>query len=113
LFNFYENSYFWYLKRFYLFNTLPSNFIKSKLNLNRNKNLNRDKNLSKYSILLSYFLNSFYTNLSTYSHFSDTDVYFFDFYSNFGLNSLNSFKDLYLLNNENDLLNKDNLNLLY
>jgi hypothetical protein len=113
LFNFYENSYFWYLKRFYLFNTLPSNSIKSKLNLNKSKNLINDKNSSKYSTILSYFLNSSYINLSLYSHFSDNNVNFFNFYSNFNLNNLNNLKDLYLLNNESDLLTKDNLNLLY
>ena len=36
-----------------------------------------------------------------------------NFYSNFNLNTSTTFKDLYLLNNDNDLLNKDNLNLLY
>lgn len=119
LFNFYENSYFWYLKRFYLFNTLPSNFIKSKLTLkNSNSNpkvtfLLKNDSFVKYSSLLSYFLNSYYTNLSTYSHFFDNNVGNFDFRSINNSINLNNFKDLYLLNNESDILNKDNLNLLY
>lgn len=113
LFNFYENSYFWYLKRFYLFNTLPSNFIKSKLNINIKKNYFHANNQLKYSNFLSYFLNSHYTNLSAYSHFYDNNVNDFSFYDNFKLSNLNNIKDLYLLNNENDILCKDNLNLLY
>lgn len=113
LFNFYENSYFWYLKRFYLFNTLPSNIIKSKLNLNK-KQLITNKDISlKYSALLSYFLSSYYTNLSLYSHFFDTTSLTASFYSNFNFDNLTTFKDLYLLNNESDVLTKDNLNLLY
>jgi len=113
LFNFYENSYFWYLKRFYLFNTLSSNFIKSKLTLNKSKNTIKDKNSLKYFTILSYFLNSFYVNLSLYSHFSDNSLQIPNLYSNLNSNELSYIKDLYLLNNENDLFNKDNLNLLY
>ena len=117
LFNFYENSYFWYLKRFYLFNTLPSNFIKSKLTLNNfnssNKfSLKNDSSL-KYSTLLSYFLKSSHTNLGSYSHFFDNNIANFNLYSSSNLTNLSNYKDLYLLNNENDILNKDNLNLLY
>lgn len=113
LFNFYENSYFWYLKRFYLFNTLSSNFIKSKLSLNIKKNHSDIVNQLKYSNFLSYFLNSHYTNLSSYSHFYDNNINSFYFYDTFKLSNLNNIKDLYLLNNENDILTKDNLNLLY
>ena len=113
LFNFYENSYFWYLKRFYLLNNLSSNFIKSKLNLNISKNLNNFENNFKYFTILSYFLNSSYSNLSIYSHFSDNSIQFLNFYNTFDSISLNNFKDIYLLINENDLLNKDNLNFLY
>ena len=116
LFNFYENSYFWYLKRFYLLNNLSSNFIKSKLSLNNLNNLSISNNLNnqfKYSTVLSYFLNSSYSNLSVYSHFSDNNVQFLNFYNTSNLNNLDNFKDIYLLANENDLLNKDNLNFLY
>ena len=117
LFNFYENSYFWYLKRFYLFNTLPSNFIKSKLTLNSfnssNKFLLKNDSSLKYSTLLSYFLKSSHTNLGSYSHFFDNNIANFNLYSSSNLTNLSNYKDLYLLNNENDILNKDNLNLLY
>jgi hypothetical protein len=117
LFNFYENSYFWYLKRFYLFNTLPSNFIKSKLTLNNlnssSKFLLKNDSSLRYFTLLSYFLKSSHTNLASYSHFFDTNVANFDLYSSSNLINLGNYKDLYLLNNENDILNKDNLNLLY
>ena len=117
LFNFYENSYFWYLKRFYLFNTLPSNFIKSKLTLNNlnssSKFLLKNDSSLRYFTLLSYFLKSSHTNLASYSHFFDTNVANFDLYSSSNLINLGNYKDLYLLNNENDILNRDNLNLLY
>lgn len=117
LFSFYENSYFWYLKRFYLFNNLSTNFIKSKLNINKKQKLNDNNvfkfNNSKYQTLLSYFLNSSYTNLSNYSHFYDNNILNLNFYYNFNYFKSNSIKDLYLLNNENDILVKDNLNLLY
>jgi hypothetical protein len=95
------------------------NFIKSKLTLkNYNSNpkvtfLLKNDSFVKYSSLLSYFLNSYYTNLSTYSHFFDNNVGNFDFRSINNSINLNNFKDLYLLNNESDILNKDNLNLLY
>jgi len=124
LLNFYENSYFWYLKRFYLFNTLPNNFLKSKVKKSTNSltisnNLIDKKNniFTKYSIFLSYLLNSSYINLNNFSHFNNFSENYNEIYKN--LNSKTSFnnvynlKDIYLLNNENDILNKDNLNILY
>jgi hypothetical protein len=113
LFNFYENSYFWYLKRFYLFNTLPSNFIKSKLNLNLSSNLKQNNNNLIYNNFLSLFLKSNYTNLSNYSHFYDNKLNNDSFYFSSNSNNINYLKDFYLLTNENEILNKDNLNLLY
>ena len=118
LLNFYENSYFWYLKRFYLLNSLSSNFIKSKNILNTNSvnylSLSdlKTTNLTKYSMFLSYLLNSNFINLQLYSHSNN-------YYSNFTTNRVstdfnyNFFKDIYLLTNDTDLLTKDNLNLFY
>jgi hypothetical protein len=72
LLNFYENSYFWYLKRFYLFNSLSNNFIKSKIKFSDLKtkefNLSKDSTFTKYSMFLSYLLNSNFVNLNKYSH---------------------------------------------
>ncbi len=115
--SFYENSYFWYLKRFYLFNTLPTNFIKSKLKKNNNsKNLNlfyeKDFFHNKYSIFLSYLLKSYHVNLSFYSHFNNNYFSIFEDYSSLNSN-FNNFKDIYLLSLENDLMSKDNLNNFY
>lgn len=126
LLNFYENSYFWYLKRFYMFNTLSTNFLKSKfknnlLNVNNTNNDFIDKKnniLTKYSIFLSYLLNSSYVNLNCYSHSNNNNMFLNDIYKNFNSNYLNNvenynLKDIYLLINDNDLLTKDNLNILY
>lgn len=118
LLNFYENSYFWYLKRFYLFNTLSTNFIKSKhISVNCEfydtfLNKIKDSNFTKYSMFLSYLLNSSFMNLNPYSH---SNNYYLDLIKNNNISSTNynSFKDIYLLSNENELLNKDNLNLFY
>jgi hypothetical protein len=117
LLNFYENSYFWYLKRFYIFNSLSNNYIKSKLNININNNNNntfsQENYFLKYSIFLSYLLKSYYINLSNYSHFFDNNLNLTNFYKNFDFINLTDNKDLFLLNNENDLLSKDNVSLLY
>ena len=118
LLNFYENSYFWYLKRFYLFNSLPTNFIKSKINLNQKTtdyiSLNNHQNstIIKYSTFLSYLLNSNFNNLSAYSHSNNYYFNLLDYKNNSTFNN-NCFKDIYLLSNDNDLLTKDNLNLFY
>jgi hypothetical protein len=116
LLNFYESSYFWYLKRFYLFNSLSTNFIKSKVKFNnyqvKDLNVVKDSNFTKYSVFLSYLLNSNSTNLNHYSHFNNS---YFDsntFYSQ-SKTYYTSLKDLYMLSNDNDILNKDNLNLFY
>nr|YP_010049571.1 ccmf_ii [Halteria grandinella]QPL15976.1 ccmf_ii [Halteria grandinella] len=124
LLNFYENSYFWYLKRFYNFNTMSTNFIKSKLNLNNNflnieSKLNNDLNNTnfKYNIFLNYFLNSSKNNLSKFSHSNNTILNINDLSINSNLNkSFNNFfnlKDFYILLNENDLFSKDLLNILF
>ena len=116
LLNFYENSYFWYLKRFYLFNSLSNNFIKSKTKINNFKfneiNFTKDSNFTKYSMFLSYLLNSNFANLNNYSHFSNSYFSINDSFKHSN-NYYTSFKDLYLLSNDNDILNKDNLNLFY
>ncbi len=124
LINFYENSYFWYLKRFYLFNNLSTNSIKSKvliknLSLNNEEKSNNSLIFKKYSILLQYLLNSSSINLKIFSHnsnnFLNTENFFVnEFYDkNKNFNLFYNLKDLYLINNEKEIFNKDNLNFLY
>ena len=118
LLNFYENSYFWYLKRFYLFNSLSTNFIKSKNIFNTNitnfNSLNTKQNSTfiKYSTFLSYLLHSNFNNLNNYSHSNNYYFNLSEYKCNLVLHN-NFFKDIYLLSNDNDLLTKDNLNLFY
>ena len=118
LLNFFENSYFWYLKRFYNFNSLSTNLIKSQLKLNFKINdtsiafNNKNNTNDKYTILLNYLLNSSYINLNLFSHTNCSYLNIDNFFNNTKI-ILNSNKDLYLLNNENDILSKDNLNILY
>lgn len=117
----YENSFLWFVKRFYLFNTLPSNFIKSGLKIN-NINLDKDLNnfynqsseFNKYSIIFSYLLKSNYVNNNNYSHFKNNDLSIFDYFDNLENQShfKNALKDLYISTFENDLLSKDNLDIL-
>ena len=120
---FYENSYFWFSKRYYFFNTLPSNLIKSTY-LQKKTNIVRlpEDALSKITLknnsILSFLLNSTYLNLSQFGHFSScnttfTDTSFSDSIDRVRLDSNYNFKDLYFLFNDTDLLTKENLNLLY
>ena len=118
LLNFYENSYFWYLKRFYLFNTLPNNFIKSKLKKNNETSLldpisDKNYSLNRHLTFLSYLMNTSYVNLGTYSHFNNNYNNVLEFYFNNNKFHNTHIKDLYLLTNENDLLSKENLNFFY
>ncbi len=117
LLNFYENSYFWYLKRFYLFNSLSTNLIKSKMIKNDNSfNINlfseKDPIQNKYSIFISYLLKSSYMNLNLFSHSRNNYFNNSEFYNNSN-NYFNNFKDIYMLSNDNDLLTRDNLNFFY
>ncbi len=120
LLNFYEESYFWFLKRFYLFNNLSTNYIKSNVSFNNsnrdffilNNNL-KNSNSLHYSLLLSYLLKSSYINLNNYSHFYNNIENFNEFYLNFNNNNIENLKDFFLLNNANELFIKDNLNIFY
>lgn len=123
LLNFYENSYFQYLKRFYNFNTITANIFRSKLNLNKNF-INTHENLTnslsgvnfKYNTLFNYFLNYSQHNLSKFSHFNNNNNN-----NNLKINQLfnqssNDFfnlKNFYTLFNENDVFSKDLLNMFY
>ena len=121
LLNFYENSYFWYLKRFYNFNTLSTNSIKSKKISNNskfekiNEIFNENNNfIQKKNIFLTYLLNSSFNNLNLYSHFnnlSHTSLTLNQLFLN--LNKTNdNFKDIYLLINTNDFFTENDLDIL-
>jgi len=116
LLNFYENSYFWYLKRFYNFNTLSTNFIKSKVkiystsnNFDINENINNNL-INQKDIFFTYILNSFYINNKSLNNSYENNYV----YSNNNDSQINSFfKDTYLLVNNNNLFTKNNLNILF
>ena len=118
--NFYENSYFWYLKRFYLLNTIPSNFIKSSSmtksqNFKFSNSLTNYDNFNHYKSLLSYSLKSSFINLKSFKYSNNllslNNTYFNSSQDKKFHNNFYDFKDIYVLNNEVDLLSKDNLNL--
>ena len=120
---FFENSYFWFLKRFYLFNNLSANYTLSK-----NKILNDDSTLINLKLKSDkhFLVNNVYSFLTKSNYVLNQDLSHFQIpsfleTSNFGLNNLKNrenqstflFKDLSLNLNEFDLFSKDNLNLLY
>jgi len=120
LLSFYEKSYFWFLKRFYFFNTLPANAINSKFRINYKNNfiLNdlidlQGNNYNKYSLFLNLILKS---NLNGFSLLSDLpDKNFLNLNISKDKGEFSSFfsKDLYLQTSTNDLLSKDNLSTLF
>ncbi len=119
LLNFFENSYFWYIKRYYNFNTISTNFIKSKPQINtdlitvQNESfLKLNDELKKYSFFINYLLNSSYINLNQFSHFNSINFSSFENYIIYN-NNCKDLKDFYTFNNVNDLLIKDNLSILY
>lgn len=113
LLKFFENSYFWYLKRFYLFNTLNNNFIKSKLNF-VNRSFNKKNNLlNDHFYIFSHLLNSSYLNLNDLTHTNNLNLKFNNIFNSPVFCDHYNFKDIYTLINENDFLSKDNVNVLY
>lgn len=116
LLNFYENSYFWYLKRFYNFNTLSTNFIKSKVKIystSNNSDVNGDINnnlINQKDIFFTYILNSFYINNKSLSNLYENN---YIYSNNNDFQSSSFFKDTYLLVNNNNLFTKNNLNMLF
>lgn len=116
LLNFHENSYFWYIKRFYLFNTLSRNSINSKLNNNNIANkINNIDTVTKDFLFFMYLLNTSSMSLITFSHVSNFYNNVGNFFFNYSTENVNFYfiKDFYLLNNQTNLFSKDNLNILY
>jgi len=112
---FYENSYFWFLKRFYFFNNVSSNTIKNKKNVNqmiRHNSLLGNESILQYNINLSSFLKSYnLLNNDATSNFillKQNEKSVFDvsklFYNQ---------KDLFTIFQENNILSKSNLDILY
>lgn len=117
LLNFHENSYFWYLKRFYNFNTLSTNIIKSKIKLfsdynskNLTQNLNRNL-FNQKEVFVAYMLNSFYVNNNSLNNLYQNNFAYSNNKNNVINNNLH--KDVYLLLNNNTLFTKNNLNILF
>lgn len=115
----YESSYFWFLKRFFLFNTLPATFATSSLNkpnfkhitdiksiiLDRNNTQSSNLLLTSYQTSTRYpLLNSFYIN-SPWTTFTE------NLSSSKIPNALN-LNDLFLSTADNYLLVSDHLELL-
>lgn len=114
LLNFYEKSYFWYLKRFYLFNNLSTNQITSTFFKNTFKNTNQTLNKSLNIVSTQNTLNSLL--LKSYSltnvDFITSDYVNFNNLSTTNTVTNNFNKDLLNLKKEDDLLNLDNLEIL-
>jgi hypothetical protein len=105
---FYENSYFWFLKRFYIFNSLSNNSTYS----------NKTLSVSRTNEKGNYFLNKKTLNENFYykSYFSFFNIYFNEIYYNFTNNNSNLFtsknlNDVFLNINEKDFFNKDRLEI--
>ena len=116
----YEDGYFYFLKRFYLFNNLLNNNYTSSINLKSNSNnkLNyfnefKSLKLNKNFTLVSYLLNSNKANLNSLSpknYISGSNL------ETIKINNLNNsdfkLKDLYIILNSDNILSYDNLRLL-
>jgi hypothetical protein len=110
----YENSFFFFLKRFFTYNTLDANSVYSKKQLKNEKHINsllsqKNNTLSGHFFLASFFLKSrvfIFPNLSTLH--SGCDVVTFEKKGN----PLVPLKDLFLIFNDSELFSKTNLNHL-
>jgi hypothetical protein len=98
-------------------NSIKINFLNKNLTqLNTNLNITLINNIKNNSIQ-AFLLNSSYLNLNGFNHSNNNII-------NFNLVNINdkikeshnfdyNLKDIYFLFNDSDLLNKENLNLLY
>ena len=105
----YEVSYFWFVKRSYFFETLYAHSITHKLNLMQNINFfEPETNSLKFNLYKSYFFK--YPALHSLS-FKNNILPFHNKSTQVNTQFLN--KDLFLIFQDNDVLNKPNLDLLY
>ena len=110
--NFYENSFFWFLKRFYFFNTINSNKIQSSFFLKQNLNVIDHK--KSYYDTLTYLLHSKSLNFKNINYINFITPQNIKFnksseYTNYYWN----IKDLQLVLEDCDVYAKDNLKILY
>lgn len=120
----YEPSYFWFTKRFYLFNTLPNNFVLLKYQQNDEvlKYLLKSisfkfnaftlYNLSSSNIIKSPCLNYYTFSYDYNEKRSDLSKFFYTFKFTNETNE-NLLRDVFYFLNEIDLLKKDYLKSLY
>ena len=109
----FEKSYFWFVKRFYLFNTLSTNKITSNIVLeqgNTMPSLSSDVNntFTKYSLILNSLTRS--PNL-TNGTLNPTSV-FTTFNQNLNDSVTSNLKDLTLVNSDFETFNVDNLEVI-
>lgn len=110
---FLESSYFWYLKRFFLFNNLNNNnsFLNINLNVQNNKNYLPVKNKSNFYFDF-YYLNLFFKNRIFFFKNLDFFNFFFSIEKNFykkSAGSLNNLNDIFCSTSDFDLFSKENL----
>ena len=110
---YFEKSYFWFVKRFYMYNTLNTNNITSGIVLNRNNSLdsvtdNLNSTFTKYSLILNTLIRSFYLTNGNLNPTYPT----INFLRNTNHLTSNSSKDITVVNNDVELLNVDNLEMV-
>lgn len=110
---YFETSYFWFVKRFYMYNTLNTNTIKSNTVLEQN-NLsiiganNFNNTFSKYSLLLNTLIRSLSLTNGLLNPFTQ-NLNFVDQNKTLPYTNL---KDIILVHNDMDIFNVDNLEIL-
>ena len=110
---YFEKSYFWFVKRFYMYNTLNTNNITSGIVLNQNNSLdsvtdNLNSTFTKYSLILNTLIRSFYLTNGNLNPTYPT----INFLRNTNHLTSNSSKDITVVNNDVELLNVDNLEVV-
>lgn len=110
---YFEKSYFWFVKRFYMYNTLNTNNITSGIILDRNNSLdlvtdNLNSTFTKYSLLLNTLIRSFYLTNGNLNPTYPT----INFLKNTNHHTSNSLKDITVVNNDVELFNVDNLEIV-
>lgn len=118
LFSFYENSYLWVAKRFYCFNTIPSNLINSTFSLSLSADNTQTISLSNsttwHSTLTSYLRKLYLFNIGV-SDISSVSPFAAPLFDKIDpLPSTHYYaKDLYLLFEDNDLMTLEFLDTNY
>lgn len=109
----FEKSYFWFVKRFYLYNTLNTNKINTTVTLLQKTDTTQTSNtLHDTSLNYSFLLNNL-TRSAIVTNNSTNPTYNFSWsHSQSTLPVSNSVKDINLVINESDLFNIDNLEVL-